>query len=181
MSKKRILFLILASFSFSCVENNKIMQHNQNLQNATVSKEQKAKPTKFLFDAVDLLGKKPSQIDKIFGKPDIQQGKSKSDPTVKSHWRWYKYEKELAVFIDEDTRNGVASSITLIFKTDPTDVKEAAKMVGINLEGQKPVKSQDFGVGKEERYELNVKGKSIVVYFFKAAKSEDTIKVFYNE
>jgi hypothetical protein len=54
-------------------------------------------------------------------------------------------------------------------------------MVGINLEGQKPVKSQDFGVGKEERYELNVKGKSIVVYFFKAAKSEDTIKVFYNE
>ena len=65
MFKKLTLTLILASFNFGCIEISENVQNNQNLQNVSISKKQKTEPAKFLFDAVDLLGKKPSQIDEI--------------------------------------------------------------------------------------------------------------------
>jgi len=98
INAKSILILILfVIFNVGCPKQN-----------------QKIQETKFLFDAVGLLGKEPSEIDEFFGKPyKIVSGKSTTYPTTKNHWRWYGYEKDLGVFMDEDDKR-FATSVTLI-------------------------------------------------------------------
>ena len=64
MFKKLTVLLIIALFSSGCDEMSKSVQNNQNLQNDSISKEQKAESAKFIFDAVDLLGKNHHKLIK---------------------------------------------------------------------------------------------------------------------
>ncbi len=145
-----------------------------------VKQSQKTEETKILFDAVDLLGKTPTEIDGILGKPyKIVSGKSSTDPETKNHWRWYHQEKDLAVFIDEDDKR-FATSFTLIFNADPNDAKEAASKVGIDLNGRTPSRSNNGGSWTDEMYDrLLIKGKKVKVYYFDDSKNENTIKVSF--
>jgi hypothetical protein len=165
IKKMRILLLFIAVLLSSCI------------------KEEGSRKENVLFDAVSLLGKKPDEVDKILGAPYlIQPGRSKTDPTVKSHWRWYHVQKDMSVFIDEDTADSIAKSITLIFSVDPADTVEAAGFVGIDLTGKRPAVSTSGNGWKEEKYEnVPVGGRRITVYFFKDSKSEDTLKVYFSD
>ena len=152
------------------------------LISACIKNEEKGNEN-VLFDAVSLLGKKPAEIDGVFGTPYlIQSGSSKSDSSLKSHWRWYHFQKGLAVFIDQDSADSIAKSITLIFATDPTDAVEAASRIGIDLTGKRPTSSGWGTRWKDEKYEnIRVSGQKITVYFFKDDKSEDTLKIYFDD
>jgi uncharacterized protein YdbL (DUF1318 family) len=47
-------------------------------------------------------------------------------------------DRQPGVFVDEDTANGIAASVTLIFASDPKDAGEAARKVGIDIVGSQP-------------------------------------------
>lgn len=99
---------------------------------------QDAQKSKVLFDAVELLSKKPDEVDKILGAPYfVQPAGSKTSP-LKSYYRWYKFEKDLAVFFDKDNAKDYAVIVRLIFENNPKGSAEAASLIGVDLIGLKP-------------------------------------------
>jgi len=184
MNKKLFFILIFALFLvYGCFDSRIYNKSQKKLEAET----QKIKP---LFNAVDLLGKKPLEVDKILGKSFLITGKSKSNPTRKSRWRWYKYKKssaikEISVFIDKDTEDNMATSITILFNTELSDSLKTASMFGIDLKGQKPIFSKTIDNTKEYRYEINAKAGKLVFYLFRTLDNspyvDDTVRIFYKD
>ena len=125
-----------------------------------------------------MLGKKPDEVDKILGTPYlVQPTASKTNPTLKSYYRYYKFEKDLGVFFDKDNARDYAVVIRLIFENNPKDSAEAASLLGIDLTGLKPKIDEDKYAKEEDYDDLRLKGKRIRVRFFKCKGCEDTISV----
>lgn len=149
------------------------------VQKSAQSNDSVRQDSKVLFDALNIIGRTSSGVDAIFGKPYLVTGESKSDPTLKSRWNWYRYEKDLSIFFDRDTRNDIATSITLIFKNRPKDANEAASMVGIDLSGRNATETTNDGSFMQETFrDLMKNGNRYVVVFASEEKGDSTIKVF---
>ena len=160
--KVSVILFALIILSLSCVNKK--------------PESQNAQKSKVLFDAVELLGKKPDEVDKILGTPHlIQPTASKTYPTLKSYYRWYKFEKDLAVFFDKDNSRDYAVVVRLIFQNNPKDSAEAASLLGIDLTGLKPKIDEDK---YEEDYDdIQLKGKRVRIRFSKCKGCEDSISV----
>ena len=138
--------------------------------------------SKVLFDALNILGRTPLGVEAVFGTPYLVTGESKSDPTIKSRWNWYRYEKDLSVFFDRDMRNDVATSITLIFKNKPKDAKEAASMIGIDLTGKKAKETiADGNFTQEDFRDVFKNNNRFAVVYSSDQNGDSTIKVFLDK
>ena len=176
MRIRSIMFFLCPILMLGCIDNR---NNNASSNGHGNVKNQKAESTRFLFDAVNILGKTSPEIEKILGKPYLVTGESKSEPTVKSRWHWYKYETDLSVFFDRDSQNDIATTITLIFSKKPADAIEAAWILGINLNGRTPsISNPVAGLKQYDYLGLEEKGKRFEVHFFKSDKGDDTIKVW---
>lgn len=172
---KTWIAITLACLAIGCGEGS-----NQNASgiNSSVTNNESTKSIRYHFDALDILGKTSPETERTIGKPYLVTGESKSDPTLKSRWYWYKYEKDFSVFFDRDEMNDTARTLTLIFDDKPKDALEAAWILGIRLNGHKPIVTNSATGMKQYTYKgLQDKGKSFEVQFFSSVKGEDTLKI----
>ncbi len=112
------------------------------------TKNEKVK-TQIIFDAVDILGKNSSEVDKMFGKPN----------EIVTGYRYYIYKKELGIFFEDENKNTKATGVLYIFDRTITDAIEAASLLGIDLSNIKPyeqVKLENYALSK---YKTIEKGK----------------------
>jgi hypothetical protein len=167
--------LFLASIAIACGEAS---SRSGNVENGALNSNESKKNVRYHFDAIDILGKTSLESEKTIGKPYLITGESKSDPTLKSRWYWYKYEKDLSVFFDRDEMNDTARTVTLIFDNKPKDALEAAWILGIRLNGHKPiVTNSGSGLQQYTYKDLQDKGRNFEVQFFKSVEGDDTLKI----
>ncbi len=161
--KVSAVLFVLIILSLSCVNEK--------------TESQNAQKSKVLFDAVELLGKKPDEVDKILGTPYLVQPAGSKTSSLKSYYRWYKFEKDLAVFFDKDNSKDYAVVVRLNFQNNPKDSAEAASLFGIDLTGLKPKIDEDKYVKEEDYDDIQLKGKRVRIRFFKCKGCEDSISV----
>ncbi len=166
-NKMLLMLVFLVCLFFGCIDEN--------------SKESRNAKPQILFDAVDVLGKNSSEVDKVFGKPSYISRNS----YVPGGYRYYVYKKELGIFFNDENKNTEASGVLYIFDQTIPNAIEAAYLVGIDLSNIKPYdqeKSKDYLLSK---YKTIEKGKKIGIYFEQVVyfdkKQEDVIKIFLDE